>query len=83
MTLVEELGLLKKWISLGCVLLQLSMMRQSILREQKGIKINIDEIDYNAPKTLDHISTGNTNGIFQLESAGMQSFYETAPSQEP
>lgn len=73
MTLVEELGLLKMDF-LGLRTLTVINDAAKHIERTKGIKINIDEIDYNDPKTLDHISTGNTNGIFQLESAGMQSF---------
>ncbi|MBO4242632.1 MAG: DNA polymerase III subunit alpha, partial [Clostridiales bacterium] len=36
--------------------------------------IDIDLIDYNDPKVLSYIGTGQCDGIFQLESAGMKSF---------
>lgn len=34
----------------------------------------MDAIDYNDPKVLASIGTGRTEGVFQLESAGMKSF---------
>ena len=36
--------------------------------------IDIDKIDYNDPKVLDYIGTGQCDGIFQLESPGMKAF---------
>ena len=39
----------------------------------KGIDLNIDDISLNDKATYDLISTGNTYGIFQIESDGMQS----------
>lgn len=73
MTLVEELGLLKMDF-LG--LRTLTVINDAVknIEKTRGIKINMDEIDYNDRSTLEHISTGNTNGIFQLESGGMQNF---------
>lgn len=70
---VEELGLLKMDF-LG--LRTLTVINDAVKNIEKthGIHIDIDSIDYNDKATLEHISTGNTNGIFQLESAGMQNF---------
>ena len=39
-----------------------------------GRHIDVDAIDYNDPKVLASIGTGRTEGVFQLESAGMKSF---------
>ena len=36
--------------------------------------LDIDKIDYNDQDVLDYIGTGKTDGIFQIESAGMKSF---------
>ncbi len=44
------------------------------LGESEESFLNIDEIDYNDSKVLDLISSGKTEGIFQLESSGMKSF---------
>ena len=39
-----------------------------------GIEINMDSIDMNDKETYEMISRGDTDGVFQLESAGMKSF---------
>ena len=39
-----------------------------------GKEINIDKIDYDDKAVLDSIGTGKTDGVFQLESAGMKNF---------
>ena len=44
------------------------------VKASKGIDIDIDHIDLNDKKVLDFIGTGRTEGVFQLESAGMQNF---------
>lgn len=71
--LVEELGLLKMDF-LG--LRNLTVIKDAIelIEESTGKKIDIDNIDLNDKKVLDYIGTGKTDGIFQLESAGMKSF---------
>ncbi len=40
------------------------------------MKLDIDHIDYNDQKVLDYIGTGKTDGVFQLESAGMKELHE-------
>lgn len=40
----------------------------------RGIDINLEEIDMDDPKVYEYIGTGNTEGIFQLESGGMRGF---------
>ena len=79
MTTIEELGLLKMDF-LG--LRTLTVIKDAVnyandsLDAKPGDEayINIDEIDYNDPKVLSYIGSGKCDGIFQLESAGMQSF---------
>ena len=44
------------------------------LAKQKNPDFQIDKIDYNDQAVLDYIGTGKTDGIFQLESAGMKGF---------
>ncbi len=39
-----------------------------------GTAIDMMSIDYNDKAVLDYIGTGKTDGVFQLESAGMKSF---------
>lgn len=73
MTTLEELGLLKMDF-LG--LRTLTVIRDAVRLVEKntGKKIDIDHIDYNDKAVLDSIGTGKTDGVFQLESAGMKSF---------
>ena len=37
-------------------------------------ELDMDQIDYNDPDVLASIGTGRTDGVFQLESAGMKNF---------
>ncbi len=73
MVQLEELGLLKMDF-LG--LRTLTVLKDAVknIKASKGIDIDIDHIDFNDKKTLDFIGTGKTEGVFQLESAGMQNF---------
>ena len=73
MTTLEELGLLKMDF-LG--LRTLTVIRDAVrlIEKNTGKKIDIDHIDYNDKAVLDSIGTGKTDGVFQLESAGMKSF---------
>ena len=72
MTTLEELGLLKMDF-LG--LRTLTVIQNAVaLAKRKDPNLLIDQIDYNDQAVLDYIGTGKTDGIFQLESAGMKSF---------
>ena len=73
MTTLEELGLLKMDF-LGLVTLTVIKNAVKLIEANTGKKIDIDHIDYNDPKVYSYIGTGKTDGIFQLESAGMKSF---------
>ena len=73
MTTLEELGLLKMDF-LGLRTLTVIQNAVEMVRETKGISIDIDKIDYNDSKVLASIGTGKCEGIFQLESAGMKNF---------
>ena len=46
----------------------------NMVKETKGISIDIDKIDYDDKQVLASIGTGKCEGIFQLESAGMKNF---------
>ncbi|MBR4079984.1 MAG: DNA polymerase III subunit alpha, partial [Christensenellaceae bacterium] len=69
---LEPLGLLKMDF-LG--LRTLTVIRDAVdmVREQYGIDIDIDNIDYDDPAVYEMISRGSTDGVFQLESEGMRS----------
>lgn len=73
MTTIEELGLLKMDF-LGLRTLTVIHDAVQFIEKNTGKHINIDEIDYNDPAVLASIGTGKTEGVFQLESAGMRSF---------
>ncbi|HAX52888.1 DNA polymerase III subunit alpha [Muricomes intestini] len=72
MTTLEELGLLKMDF-LG--LRTLTVIQNAVQMAKKRIPaFDIEAIDYDDKKVLDYIGTGKTDGIFQVESAGMKSF---------
>ncbi len=73
MVQLEELGLLKMDF-LG--LRTLTVLKDAVknIKESRGVTIDIDHIDMNDKGALDFIGTGKTEGVFQLESAGMQNF---------
>lgn len=73
MVQLEELGLLKMDF-LG--LRTLTVLKDAVknIKASTGIEVDIDHIDYNDKKVLDFIGTGKTEGVFQLESTGMQNF---------
>ena len=79
MTTIEELGLLKMDF-LG--LRTLTVIKDAVNNANysngavpgDAAYIDIDQIDYNDPAVLALIGSGRCDGIFQLESGGMQSF---------
>lgn len=70
---VENLGLLKMDF-LGLRNLTVIESALDIIEQTRGIRIKIEDIGYNEKEVFDLISSGNTDGVFQMESAGMQSF---------
>ena len=73
MTTLEELGLLKMDF-LGLRNLTVIQNTQRYIKKNRGIDLDLNKIDYADKKVLDYIGTGNTEGIFQLESGGMKNF---------
>ena len=79
MTTIEELGLLKMDF-LGLRTLTVIKDAADYANEAIGAKpgdpeyIDMDKIDYDDPAVLSLIGSGHCEGIFQLESGGMQSF---------
>jgi len=73
MTTLEELGLLKMDF-LGLRTLTVIRDAVKLASQSAGYQIDMEKIDYNDKKVLDYIGTGKTDGIFQIESAGMKSF---------
>ena len=73
MTTLEELGLLKMDF-LGLRTLTVIQNAVHLVEQNRGIRLDIRKIDFNDRKVLDSLGTGRTDGVFQLESAGMKSF---------
>ncbi|MBR0381990.1 MAG: DNA polymerase III subunit alpha [Eubacterium sp.] len=73
MTTIEELGLLKMDF-LGLRTLTVIQDAERMINQQPGMTFSIDNIDYNDPEVYEMIGQGHTEGVFQLESAGMKSF---------
>ncbi|CZR74992.1 DNA polymerase III subunit alpha [Clostridioides difficile] len=78
MTTLEELGLLKMDF-LGLRTLTVIRDTLDLIEKNRDIKnytekIDFSKMDYDDPKVYEMLSSGNTLGVFQLESAGMRSF---------
>lgn len=73
MTTLEELGLLKMDF-LGLRNLTVIQNALRFIKKHRGLDIDLNKIDYSDKNVLHYIGTGNTEGIFQLESSGMKSF---------
>lgn len=73
MTTIEELGLLKMDF-LGLRTLTVIQNAVRLAEKSSGKKFDMNAIDYNDKKVLDSLGTGKTDGVFQLESAGMKNF---------
>ena len=72
---VEELGLLKMDF-LGLRNLTIIENAVKIIEKTRGIHIDMSSIDYEIPEVYQTITSGNTDGVFQLESPGMKSFMQ-------
>ena len=66
MVTLEELGLLKMDF--------LGLRNLTVIKNAVDGKLDLDEIDYDDKHVFEMISAGKTEGVFQLESAGMKSF---------
>jgi DNA-directed DNA polymerase III PolC len=69
---VEELGLLKMDL-LGQA--GLSVLRDTLqnLEESRGLRVDLDRIDWKDETTWESIATGNARGVFHIESPAMTS----------
>lgn len=72
MTTIEELGLLKMDF-LGLRTLTVIKDAENLVRRRKP-DFRMSDISYDDPGVYELISSGKTDGIFQLESGGMKSF---------
>jgi DNA polymerase-3 subunit alpha len=72
---VAEIGLLKMDF-LGLVNLTILDQAVGIVRETRGIELDIKGLPDGDPKTYDMLSKGETFGVFQLESPGMRRYIQ-------
>ncbi len=70
---IEALGLLK-FDFLG--LSNLTILRKAVdlIREHRGVIVDLDNIPLDDPRTFELLASGETTGVFQLESAGMRRY---------
>ena len=68
---VEDVDLIK-FDFLGLKTLTVIEEALQLIEKRHGKRINFIEEDINDPKVYEYISTGETLGLFQIESAGMQ-----------
>ena len=73
MTTIEELGLLKMDF-LGLRTLTVIQDALRLIKKNTGRDIDLEKIDYNDKNVYDMLSQGKSEGVFQLESAGMRNF---------
>lgn len=73
MTTLEELGLLKMDF-LGLRTLTVIKDAVDLVEKTTGKRLDMENINYEDKEVLALIGSGRTEGVFQLESAGMKSF---------
>ena len=73
MTTIEELGLLKMDF-LGLRNLTVIEDALQMIKKNRGVTIDWDEIGLDDPAVYRLIASGNTTGVFQLEGGGMTDF---------
>ncbi|HEY8840233.1 MAG TPA: DNA polymerase III subunit alpha, partial [Candidatus Dormibacteraeota bacterium] len=71
MKAVGDIGLLKIDF-LGLQNLDIIATCLHLLREHRGLEIDIEEIPFDNAKTYELLASGDTHGVFQLEGAGMR-----------
>ena len=70
---LEELGLLKMDF-LGLRTLTVIQNAVKLIQKDAGVTLDMQKINYDDKKVLDSLGTGRSDGVFQLESAGMKNF---------
>lgn len=70
---IEDLGLLKMDF-LGLKNLTIIEAALKIIKNTRGLKINIDEIPMDDKATYELFQNGETTGVFQFESSGMKRY---------
>ncbi|MCS7276761.1 MAG: DNA polymerase III subunit alpha [Dehalococcoidia bacterium] len=72
---VAELGLLKMDF-LGLANLTILRIALDLIRQTRGIEIDLDSLPDGDARTYEMLSRGETFGVFQLESAGMRRYIQ-------
>jgi DNA polymerase-3 subunit alpha len=70
MTYVEKVGLVK-FDFLGLKTLSMLNTALKIIKESRGLDIDLNRLPLADPKTYSLLCAGNTTGVFQLESSGI------------
>lgn len=70
MAYVEKIGLVK-FDFLGLKTLTVIQTALDLIESSRGIKIDLETLFLEDPKTYSLLSAGNTTGVFQLESSGI------------
>ncbi len=68
---VEKIGLVK-FDLLGLATLTLIETIIDLVEKYRGERVNLDEVPLDDEKTYELLSSGDTEGVFQLESSGMK-----------
>jgi DNA polymerase-3 subunit alpha len=71
MKAVGDIGLLKIDF-LGLQNLDIIATSLRLIRENRGVEIDLEHLPFDDAKTYELISNGDTHGVFQLEGAGMR-----------
>jgi DNA polymerase-3 subunit alpha len=71
MEVLEEIGLLKADF-LGLRNLTVIEKALKLIRDHRGIQVSFAQTEYDDPATYELLASGDTTGVFQLESAGMR-----------
>ncbi len=69
----EALGLLK-FDFLGLINLTILADAVDLIQTHRGVTIDVDKLPLDDAKTFELLSTGETTGVFQLESSGMRRY---------
>jgi DNA polymerase-3 subunit alpha len=70
---IAQIGLLKMDF-LGLANLTILRKAREIIREDRGIDIDLNRLTMDDARTFELLSSGETAGVFQLESAGMRRY---------
>ncbi len=68
---IEDVDLIK-FDFLGLKTLTVIDEAKKLVKERRGVEIDFKKVDIQDKKVYEYISQGNTLGLFQIESAGMQ-----------